>query len=120
MRDSNGKILCLFSCFLVSLDSNIAELLAIKHAIELISNNTSFANRETLVVSDSKTAVSWVNEGEFGNLAHVQTIFEIRGMLLEAENIKVVFDLRIFNSLADSLAKMGSSETGDFVVWGDV
>jgi hypothetical protein len=116
LRDSTGMILCIFSCFLGILDSNTTELLAITRALELISFNSNLSNREIIVVSDSNTAVSWVSKGDFGHLAQVQTIFEIRDMLLLADSVKVGFDSRIFNSFADSLAKMGSSSSGDFFV----
>ena len=35
-------------------------------------------------------------------------------------DIQVTFDSRIFNAFADSLAKMGSNDRGDFVEWSDV
>ena len=118
MRDSYGRILYLFSFFLGILDSNTAELWAIKRVLELVMSNSNLSNREIMVVSDLKMAVSWVNNGDFGHLAQVQSIHEIHGMLKSAGCIKVGFDSRIFNSFADSLAKMGSSSSGDFVEWG--
>ena len=70
-------------------------------------------------MSDLKVAVSWVNQGDFGNVAQVKAIYEIHGMLKSVGCIKVVFDSRIFNSFADSLAKMGANRAGDFMEWGD-
>ena len=119
MRDSYGKVLCLFSYHLGILDSNTAELFAIKKAMELIAGANLY-NREILVVSDSKVTVSWVNNGDFGNVALVKDIFDIREILKSSGHIKVVFDSRIFNSFADSLAKMGANSVGDFVEWGDL
>ena len=101
------------------MDLNTAELWAIKIATELICGNPSLKGRDILVVSNSKVAVSWVNQGDFGNVAQVKTIYQIRESLKSAGCIKVVFDSRIFNSSADSLAKMGANRTGDFVEWGD-
>ena len=119
LRNSYGKVLCLFSVHLGTLDSNIAELFAIKKATELIAADSSLDGCEVLVVSDSKVAVGWVNNGEIGNVSHWKDIFDIREILAANGHIKVVFDSRIFNSFADSLAKMGSNSDGDFIVWGD-
>ena len=120
LRDMYGKVICLFSSFIGVLDSNVAELMAIKKAVELCWATPTLRGRDIFVVSDSKVAVAWVNKGDFGNVEHLQMVYDIRSILLEAENIKVIFDLRIFNSFADSLAKMGSSNQGDFVEWGDL
>ncbi|KAK0584469.1 hypothetical protein LWI29_013775 [Acer saccharum] len=46
-----------------------AELWAIKRATELIAANPNLNGRDITVVSDSKVAVSWVNQGVFGNIA---------------------------------------------------
>ncbi|KAK0582094.1 hypothetical protein LWI29_021456 [Acer saccharum] len=67
-----------------------------------------------------KVAVVWVNNGDFGNIAHFKTIYDIRGILKAAGGMKVVFESRIFNSFTDILAKMDSSIAGDFVEWGDI
>ena len=101
------------------LDSNIAELFAIKKATELISENSSLNGCDIVVVNDSKVAVGWVNNGEIGNVAHWNDVLDIREILNSHGHLKVVFDSRIFNSFADSLAKMGANSDGDFVVWGD-
>ena len=61
-----------------------------------------------------------MNNSDFGNIAQVNTIYDIRQTLKASESIKVVFDSRIFNSFADSLAKMGADSRGDFVIWGDI
>ena len=102
-----------------NLDSNIAELLAIKKATELIAADSNLFGCEILVVSDSKVAVGWVNNGDVGNVSCWKDIFDIREILAVNGHVKVVFDSRIFNSFADSLAKMGSNSVGDFIVWGD-
>ncbi|KAK3195553.1 hypothetical protein Dsin_026863 [Dipteronia sinensis] len=120
LRDSNGKVLYLFSYYMGILDSNVAELMAIKRAVEMCYSNPELQNNNITVVSDSKVGVSWVNDGDFGNLAHIQSVYDIRGMLKAAGGMKVSFDYRIYNSFADSLAKMGSSRAGDFAEWGDI
>ena len=119
LRDSNGKVLCLFSFFMGILDSNTMELWAIKRATELALSNPNMRDRKILVVSDSKMAIAWVNHGDFWNIAQVQTIYEICDMFKSVGCIKVVFNSRIYNFFANSLVKMGSSSYTDFVDWGD-
>ncbi|KAK3227606.1 hypothetical protein Dsin_007468 [Dipteronia sinensis] len=102
------------------MDSNTAELWAIKKAVQLCSDNPELRGREVKVVSDSKVAVSWVNDKDFGSLAHVNAIYNIRCCCSSFGNLEVTYDSRAFNSFVDSLAKMGSSMVGDFVVWGDL
>ena len=83
-------------------------------------SNPYLRNRDITVVSDSKVAVSWVNSKEYGKVELVNSIYDIRQILTDNDGIQVVFDSRIFNSFADSLAKMGSNDRGDFVEWSDV
>ena len=84
LRDANGKVLCLFSFHLGILDSNTTELLAIKKAIELISENQNLIDRDIEIVSDSKVAVSWVNKGDFGNVNQVKDILLCTFPILES------------------------------------
>ncbi|KAK2662554.1 hypothetical protein Ddye_001128 [Dipteronia dyeriana] len=72
------------------------------------------------LVSDLKVVVSWVNNGDFGNIGCVNAIYDIRSAMRILGGVEVVYDSRAFNSFADSLAKMGSSERGDFVEWRDI
>ena len=58
LRDSTGKVLCLFSFFVGISDSNTAEVLAVHRACQLISSKTSLAGRMITIISDSKSAVS--------------------------------------------------------------
>ncbi|KAK0596925.1 hypothetical protein LWI29_020253 [Acer saccharum] len=62
-------------------------------------------------------AVSWVNDGDFGNLALVDVIFEVRAMLKDFKNLSVCFVSRDANVMADGLAKSGSVLDGENVVW---
>ncbi|KAK3218345.1 hypothetical protein Dsin_012315 [Dipteronia sinensis] len=58
MRDSRGKVVCLFSYFVGTTDSNSAEILAIKKEAELCHANPALRGRDISIVSDSKVAVS--------------------------------------------------------------
>lgn len=61
--------------------------------------------------------VSWANSIDFGSIDHVNTVYDIRSLLRSGAGLKVVFDSRIFNSFADSLAKMGADDRGNFSEW---
>ncbi|KAK2636400.1 hypothetical protein Ddye_031192 [Dipteronia dyeriana] len=71
------------------------------------------------VVIDSKVVVSWVNNGGFGNVNHVDIIYNIRGCLYILDTTIVNFSSRDTNQMANGLAKMGFSKMRDFVKWGD-
>ncbi|KAK3188480.1 hypothetical protein Dsin_028041 [Dipteronia sinensis] len=64
LRDLNEKVLCLFSYFVGSMDSNSAEILAIKKAVELCLSNLALQGCFISIVSDSKVAVSLINNGD--------------------------------------------------------
>ncbi|KAK2662296.1 hypothetical protein Ddye_000870 [Dipteronia dyeriana] len=120
LRDFNGRVLHLFSYYIRILDLNTTESWVIKRAIMLVLSNPNLRSHDIMVVSDSKVVVSWVNKGDFGNVSQVKTILEICGILKSVDGLEVVFDSRIFNSFADSLAMMGSSMSEDFKELGDV
>ncbi|KAK3219977.1 hypothetical protein Dsin_013947 [Dipteronia sinensis] len=119
LRNSNGKVLCLFSYYMGRADSNAAEIWAIKRAVELCLSNPMLRGRDIEVVSDSKVAVSWVTKEDFGNLAYVDAIYDIQSGINYHGCLEAVYNSRAFNSFADSPAKMGSNMLGDFVEWGD-
>ncbi|KAK3190293.1 hypothetical protein Dsin_029854 [Dipteronia sinensis] len=58
LRDSYGKVLCMFSFCVGIMDSNNAELLAIKKAVGISCSEPSFRGRVISIVSDSMVAVS--------------------------------------------------------------
>ncbi|KAK2657460.1 hypothetical protein Ddye_010512 [Dipteronia dyeriana] len=58
LRDSKGKVFCLFSFSVRTADSNAAEIWAIQKAVELCLSNPYLSNRYISIVNDSKVAVS--------------------------------------------------------------
>ncbi|KAK2635471.1 hypothetical protein Ddye_030263 [Dipteronia dyeriana] len=117
LRDSYGNVLCLFSLSIGITDSTSAELLAIEKAVELCLSEPSLRGRVISIVSDSIVATSWIKNGIFGSLDHVNTIYSVRSHLDSWEGLDVVFDSRMFNSFADNLAKLGFSYSDDFIYW---
>ncbi|KAK3230650.1 hypothetical protein Dsin_002531 [Dipteronia sinensis] len=118
LRDFKGNVLCSFSLFIGVHESNTAEIKAIQKACALCVSNYSLIGRKIEVISDSNVAVSWVNNGGFGNINHVDTIYDIRSNLAILAATVVSFASRDSNHMADRLAKMGSSKMGEFVLWG--
>lgn len=108
--------ICLFSSFIGILDSNFVKLLAIRKACDLCISRSDLAARKILLASDSKVAVSWVLNDDFGSIKHVNIIYEIQSLLRTLGNLKVIFNPRTTNSFNDMLAKKGSSLSGDFTV----
>ncbi|KAK3212638.1 hypothetical protein Dsin_017344 [Dipteronia sinensis] len=118
LRDSGGKVLCFFCWYLGIHDANTVEVHTIHKACSLCCTKEELKGRKITIVSDSKVAVSWINNAGIGSLKHIDFIFDIRGMLNEMGNTVVVFNSRASNSFADMLAKRGSTRTGDVVEWG--
>ncbi|KAK3212626.1 hypothetical protein Dsin_017332 [Dipteronia sinensis] len=101
-------------------ESNTAEIRAIQKACALCVGNSSLSGRNIEVVSDSKVAVFWINNGGYGSIKHVNTIYDIWCNLDILGGTKVSYNSRASNHFADELAKRGSSSAGDFVRWGEI
>ena len=101
-------------------DSNTAQILAIHKACELVISNPLLLGRNIEIISDSKTAVSWIQNGGVGNLKHVNEIYDIRSYMDNVGGINISHHTRASNGFADNLAKMGARMSGDFVEWSDV
>ena len=97
--------------------ANYAEIMAILKACRLYVSRLDLANKEIVVVSDLKVAVSWVLDEGIGNLDNVEIIFDIRECLKVLPKMSIVFSSRASNSFADSLAKRGSTVDVDLEEW---
>ncbi|KAK3183271.1 hypothetical protein Dsin_030557 [Dipteronia sinensis] len=115
LRDSCRKVVCLFSCFIGSQDSNMAEIMAIWKACDIISSDPFFLVRNIIIASDLKVAVAWVNNDDFGSINHVNWIYDIRCKLKILGNTSVVYNSRTSNSFVDMLARRGSSLKEDII-----
>ncbi|KAK2640308.1 hypothetical protein Ddye_028103 [Dipteronia dyeriana] len=118
LRNCDGKVLCMFSCYIGIQDPNSAELVAIHKACALCFFIPSFVNRNIEIASDSRMVVSWINGAGVGSINHVDLIYDIRSSL-ERFGGKVVYSLRVSNQFDDRLAKLGSKMLGDFVEFGE-
>ncbi|KAK3219666.1 hypothetical protein Dsin_013636 [Dipteronia sinensis] len=82
LRDHRGQIMCLFSVFVGSQESNAAEIMAIHRAVELCASRPSLRNQEIEIIRDSQVAVAWANKNtNFGSISLVQLIYDIRSYI---------------------------------------
>ena len=94
--------------------------MAIHKACSLCVANASCLGQSIEIIGDSLVAVNWINSNDFGSLAHVKMVYDIREFLSRHENMSVQFCSRASNSYADDLVKKGSSMVGDMICWGSV
>ncbi|KAK1549737.1 hypothetical protein Q3G72_006906 [Acer saccharum] len=118
LRDSKGKVLCMFSFYVGVQDSNTAELMAIHKAVDLYCSSITCMGRNLEISRDSMVAVSWINRKGIGCVKYVNLIYDIRSKLQKVGGA-VRFFSRSSNHFADRLVKSGSSKSGDCVEWGD-
>ncbi|KAK2651884.1 hypothetical protein Ddye_011740 [Dipteronia dyeriana] len=118
LRDSNGKVLCLFSFYIGIMDLISAEVFAIHRACQIVASNLPILHRKITIFNDSSSVVSWINGDDFGNFILVGLIHDIRQFKISLANVDFKFTPRVSNSLADSLAKRGSGGFGDRLEWG--
>ncbi|KAK1566962.1 hypothetical protein Q3G72_006656 [Acer saccharum] len=117
LRNSLGGIVCSFSTPVEVLEVSTVELLAIHKACALCASRSDFIGENISIRSDSRSAVSWVNDKDFGNLRSWELIVDIRSLLLSLGNTVVVFCPRESNEAADSLAKLGSDLDEEVIEW---
>ncbi|KAK0599287.1 hypothetical protein LWI29_003985 [Acer saccharum] len=115
--DHSGKVLGSFSRNIGIVDAITAELSAIHQACVLCANSLGLIGKRITILSDSKVAVLWVNSASFGSLKFVNLIYDIRSLLSLLDGTEIIFNPRNSNSLVDSLAKKGSNEDGDLLLW---
>ena len=117
LRDHLGKILCVFAAHLGTKDVLLTELLAILRACELFGSCQELNQRPLTIISDSLTAVKWI-QGCFAKInSHDQTIKDIRFWLGSFSSAVVEFRPRSTNSLADTLAKKGLDPYVEVLSW---
>ncbi|GKB01454.1 retrovirus-related pol polyprotein from transposon TNT 1-94 [Tanacetum coccineum] len=59
LRNSEGVVVALFSILVGVMDSNVAEVLAIKEACKMLNKKVEFNSVKIVIKSDSLNAVSW-------------------------------------------------------------
>ena len=118
LRDHTELVRCIFSIPYGIVDSNLAELIAIRKALQLMTLNSDFCNVKFIVESDSLNAINWINN------ASAAWPWVLHNELCGIINLKASFSLASFvhtlwenNYLADAFAKQGVRRTCDFFAW---
>ncbi|KAK2652029.1 hypothetical protein Ddye_011885 [Dipteronia dyeriana] len=105
LKNHLGKTVCFFSEYIGFQDAITTEIRAIARGCEIIKARPDLAVKRIEIMSDSKIAVSWINNVGFGSITRVQTIYDIRKCLEDFGTITILFCARDFNMVADQLAK---------------
>ncbi|KAI9185523.1 hypothetical protein LWI28_008118 [Acer negundo] len=116
MRDHSGKVVGSFSKHIGFADANSAEIAAIHQACVLCAGSPNLVGKKVIIISDSMTAISWVNGSNLGSLKHVNLIYDIKSLLHFLGRTVVGFNSRSTNNLMDCLAQRASNREGDFVI----
>ena len=81
LRDCKGNVLCIFSEKVGCNNTILTKILAINRACQLCFSRQELKFKSIVIVSDSLTAVSWINSSGVGSWAHSHLIMEIRNLL---------------------------------------
>ena len=97
---------------------SIAEVIAIRKALQLSSLSPELTNATLIVESDSLNAISWLKQPinsrpwqmhkEFSSIENLKGRFQL---------ISFIHTFRENNCMADSLAKQGTHRPTDFTAW---
>lgn len=62
LRDEFGTVWCFFSCPAGVIESNLAELLAVREALRLFCSSPWVGLKNLVIESNSMVVVSWINK----------------------------------------------------------
>ncbi|PWA68757.1 hypothetical protein CTI12_AA301610 [Artemisia annua] len=117
LRNNCGAVVAMFSIPIGVLDSNVAEVMAIKEACRMVNEKLDLSSSGIIVESDSLNAVSWVRhplERPWRLLSHFQ---EIDLFLSTNGNRSIAHIKREGNCDADKLAKEGVIHSVPLSIW---
>ncbi|XVE98533.1 hypothetical protein REPUB_Repub03eG0113900 [Reevesia pubescens] len=117
LRDSNCNIMAIFTGPLGILDSNVAKLMAIRHALLVFKNSRKLTGNGLIIESDSRNAVVWCTD-ESSRPWKLSSIFaDIDSDVQSIGNVCFVNIFREANGFADALAKAGVHRPTFFSAW---
>lgn len=117
LRDPKGQVICTFSEPLGVLESNEAEVIAIRRALQLTAAVPGAERLKVIVETDSLNAFTWITKAiarpwrmtfDFNTIATLKETFD---------EVKFQHILREANGMTDSFAKQGVRRTNGFVAW---
>ncbi|MBA0600903.1 hypothetical protein Gohar_020095, partial [Gossypium harknessii] len=107
LRNDKDSIIASFSYPLQVICSNLAELLAIKTALEVFTKTDWFDKVNLIIKSDSANAVQWVNDPSSKPWVYWDVREFIDRLIMEIGEVRFTFAYREINCLADAMAKAG-------------
>ena len=118
LRNHAGLVKCLFSIPCGIIDSNLAEVIAIRKALQLSTLNPDLLNVNITIESDSTNAVAWINHNLESSPWKMHTeLCLIENLLAAHQHTSIVHSFRENNFMADALAKQGLHRDSDFIAW---
>ncbi|KAK3205489.1 hypothetical protein Dsin_019535 [Dipteronia sinensis] len=117
LRNHNGKVLCKYSVNISIQDAISVEIQVIAKACSLCVNIAELCGTKIVFTSDSKSAVSWIDSTNLGNLSHLHLILDISCMLGSLGQASMEYCSRNTNSVADFLAKKSDRGDMDVLIW---
>ncbi|XVF55004.1 hypothetical protein PTKIN_Ptkin06aG0001700 [Pterospermum kingtungense] len=102
-----------------NIDSNLAELMAVKEAFQLFISSQWALSHTLAVESDSSNVVMWVNNPDKTPCRMRNLMAIIENMKLQVIGWSISHILREANKVADKLAKSGVKRRNDLVVYLD-
>ncbi|PWA41098.1 hypothetical protein CTI12_AA559960 [Artemisia annua] len=119
LRNSEGVVVALFSMPVGIMDSNVAEVLAIKEASKMLNKKVEFNSVKIVIESDSLNAVSWTHTPIKRPWRFLPYFQEVDIFLSSCSSHSIVHVHRECNSDADKLAKDGVHRTSPLTIWKD-
>ncbi|KAK9266420.1 hypothetical protein L1049_012440 [Liquidambar formosana] len=116
LRDDSGGVIYLFSIPVGIVDSNFAELLAVREALRLFSTSVWASSKNLLIESDSTLVVSWIN-GHVRVWKFQFVLNEIFSLINHLRNVVISHEFREANCMADWLAKDGVGRLAPSIAW---
>jgi ribonuclease HI len=115
LHNDCGEILAELAVSIEIKDSNEAEFLAIVFALEQSLDKEWLSSSNIIVESDSKNSLAWVINSESCPWSLRFVSHKLKNILLSLNSVIIVHVNREANSVADDLAKKGSSMEGTWI-----
>ncbi|KAE8688105.1 hypothetical protein F3Y22_tig00111000pilonHSYRG00058 [Hibiscus syriacus] len=109
LRIADGYVVVMFSGPITEVNSDYAELVAIKIALEVFVESCWCGKAILIIESDSKVVLNWVQNFYVRPWRWGAVFQEIDANVLKIPKSKFVFSPRTSNNMADYLANMGLS-----------
>ncbi|XP_039050056.1 uncharacterized protein LOC120191133 [Hibiscus syriacus] len=108
LRTAEGYVVAMFFGPVAEINSDFAELSAIKKALEVFSESLWCGKVDLILESDSTVALNWVQNYYVRPWRWGSTFQQFDEDALKIREVKYVFTPRLSNGMADYLAKLGS------------